>query len=277
MDQYHEQRINSTAGQKFQISGADCQVLTVAMGGGEKLLSQPGKFIRNEMFLIDHVLLIIRLWSTPFFLRVGALMFMSPKIKMSQEMGNCSRLCVGETCCKTVFHNDTREEGFVALTPSFPAKVIPVDLNTVGKKLVAKGGAYMSHVGDVSLEANWDCCPTTCLYGGMGVARQGITGTGTVFLEAGGVVLTKVLADREVLVVDTDSIVAFQDSVHLDVRMQSSIPMCCLSGEGCFNTTLTGPGLVILQSMSFGKYRAAVMPPQQNGGDGGDGGGGGGD
>jgi len=200
-------------------------------------------------------------------------MFMSPKIKMTQEMGNCTRLCVGESCCKTVFHNDQRDEGFVSLTPSFPAKVIPVDLTTVGQKLIAKGGAYMSHVGDVSLAATWDCCPTTCWFGGMGIARQGITGTGTVFLEAGGVVLTKVLAAGEVLVVDTDSIVAFQETVILNVRLQSSVGMCCLGGEGCFNTTLTGPGLVILQSMSFGKYRAAVAPPPQQGGDG-DGGGG---
>lgn len=237
MDQYHENRLNSTAGQKYQISGADCQVLTVAMGGGEKLTSQP-----------------------------GALMFMSPSMKMEQEMGNCSRLCVGETCCKTIFHNPTREEGFVSLTPSFPAKVIPVDLTTVGQSLIARGGAYMSHVGDVRLAATWDCCPTTCLYGGLGVARQGITGTGTVFLEAGGVVLTKVLAAGEVLVVDTDAIVAFQETVHLNVRFQSSCSMCLFGGEGCFNTTLTGPGLVILQSMSFGKYKAAVAPPQQNGG-----------
>lgn len=232
MESYQPHRSNSTTGQRFQISGADCQVLTVAMGGGEKVISQP-----------------------------GALMFMSPAVKTSMECGNCSRLCVGETCCKTVFHNDSREEGFVSLTPSFPAKVIPVDLNTVGGRLIAKGGAYMSHLGTVELSATWDCCPTTCLWGGMGIARQGITGTGTVFLEAGGVVLTKVLAASEVLVVDTDAIVGFQDTVTLNVRMQSSIPMCCYGGEGCFNTTLTGPGLVILQSMSFEKYRAAVAPP----------------
>ncbi len=190
-------------------------------------------------------------------------MFMSPAVKTSMECGNCSRLFVGETCCKTVFHNDSREEGFVSLTPSFPAKVIPVDLTTVGSGLIAKGGAYMSHLGEVNLVAQWDCCPTTCLYGGMGIARQYMTGNGTVFLEAGGVVLTKVLEANEVLVVDTDAIVAFQESVKLDVRLQSGIAMCCLGGEGCFNTTLTGPGLVILQSMSFGKYRAAVAPPPQ--------------
>ena len=50
MDQYHEQRVNSTVGQKYQISGSDCQVLTVAMGGGDKVMSQPGMF-KNLCFI----------------------------------------------------------------------------------------------------------------------------------------------------------------------------------------------------------------------------------
>ncbi len=43
MDSYSTQRAVSSVEQRFQITGADCQVLTVGMGGGEKLISQPGK------------------------------------------------------------------------------------------------------------------------------------------------------------------------------------------------------------------------------------------
>ena len=64
------------------------------------------------------------------------------------------------------------------------------------------------------------------------------------------------------LVVDTDALVAFEHTVKLSVRLQNSIAMCCCGGEGLFNTTVTGPGLVIVQSMSFGKFKSAVAPAQ---------------
>jgi len=196
-------------------------------------------------------------------------MFSSPGVKSSSECGNCSRTLVGESCCKTVFTNDAAGEGYLGLTPNFPAKIIPVDMNTVGNSLIAKCGAYMSHLGDVKLVADMDCCSFASCCGGLGVFRQGITGTGTVFLNAGGVVLSKVLAAHETLIIDTDALVAFQSTVKLDVRNQSSVLMCCCSGEGCFNTTVTGPGLVIVESMSFTRYKAAVAPPpvQNDGGD----------
>lgn len=242
MDSYQAVRSISTVDQKFQISGNDCQILTISLASNQRIVSQP-----------------------------GALMFMSPQVKTEIECGNCFRLCVGETLCKTVFHNEGREDGFVALTPSFPAKVIPVDLRTLNNnRLIAKSGAYMSHIGEVHLTSEFDCCPTTCLCGGLGWARQALSGGGTVFLEAGGVVLTKTLGLSETIIVDSDAVVAFQDSVTLHVRPQSSLEMCCLGGEGCFNTTLTGPGLVILQSMSFNKFKAAVAPPQGHSGTSGD-------
>jgi uncharacterized protein (AIM24 family) len=40
-------------------------------------------------------------------------------------------------------------------------------------------------------------------------------------------------------------------------------PLFCCFGEGCLNNTVTGPGQVILQSMSFSKYVAAVRPVDQ--------------
>jgi uncharacterized protein (AIM24 family) len=193
---------------------------------------------------------------------IGAFMFSSVGIKTEQECGNCSRTLVGESCCKTIFENTTSSEGYVGLTPNFPAKIIPINLSTVGQKLIAKSGAYMCHIGQVSLAADLDCFSFASCCGGLGTFRQGITGTGTVFLNAGGVVLSKVLADTEMLVVDTDALVAFQDTVKVNVRPQSNLCVCWCGGEGCFNTTITGPGLVILESMSFMRYKAAVQPPQ---------------
>jgi uncharacterized protein (AIM24 family) len=55
------------------------------------------------------------------------------------------------------------------------------------------------------------------------------------------------LADNETITVDSRSVVAFEESVTLGITPNGRICMCCLGGEGCFATTLTGPGKVFMQ------------------------------
>ena len=149
------------------------------------------------------------------------------------------------------------------MTPNVPSKVVPVDLSTVGGHLIAKGGAYMAHVGKVSLVADCDCncCKACC--GGMGFTRQSIKGDGTVFLTGGGTIVMKTLQSGEKIVVDTNSIVGFQSSVNLTIRKSGGCYTMCLGGEGLFNSVLEGPGLVILESMSFEKYKDSLKPPME--------------
>lgn len=148
------------------------------------------------------------------------------------------------------------------MTPNFPGKIVPVDLSTTGKHLIARGGAYMAHCGQVSLTADFDCNCCRCCCGGMGFARQSITGDGTVFLAAGGTIITKVLGVKEKIVVDTESIVAYEHGVTLDFKAAGGCCTMCCGGEGMFNSSLTGPGLVVIQSMSFEKYKDALRPPE---------------
>ena len=150
---------------------------------------------------------------------------------------------------------------FVGLTPDFPAKVVPVDLGSFGNSnIVSKKGAYLSNIGDVEVNVNCDCGVTGCCITGMGCIRQASKGNGTVFLEAGGTVLTRKLGEGEKLVVDSDSIVGFQDTVELGWQLNGGPLTWCFGGEGCCNLTMTGPGTVIIQSMSRGKYISALSP-----------------
>lgn len=68
---------------KYSVTGADCQVLSVALKPGETLLSEP-----------------------------GAMMMMSPQIKTDMECGACSRPCTGETCCVVVYRNEGSQNGY---------------------------------------------------------------------------------------------------------------------------------------------------------------------
>lgn len=60
------------------------------------------------------------------------------------------------------------------------------------------------------------------------------------------------------MVVDTNSLVAWNESVTMDIRMAGGLATCCCGGEGMFNTVMTGPGTVYLQSMSFKKFKESL-------------------
>lgn len=89
-----------------------------------------------------------------------------------------------------------------------------------------------------------------------------------------GTVIKKVLRQGESILVDGDSVLAFESSVTIDVRTAGNLAaMCC--GGNLFYTELSGPGTIYLQSMSIDKLRRLFPPKESSRGDGGDGDGGG--
>lgn len=136
-----------------------------------------------------------------------------------------------------------------------------MDLGSWGdSNLISKAGAYLSNVGDVEVTVNCDCGVTGCCIRGMGCIRQSSKGSGTVFLEAGGTVLTRTLGAGEKIVVDSDSVVGFQDTVQLGYQMNGGPCTWCFGGEGCCNLTMSGPGNIMIQSMSREKFMGVMAP-----------------
>ena len=59
---------------------------------------------------------------------------------------------------------------------------------------------------------------------------------------------------------DTGCIVGFDDSVNYDIQFVGGIKTAIFGGEGLFLATLTGPGRVIVQSMTLEKMRRELAP-----------------
>jgi len=234
---------HTTGGHEWCIAGHDMQVLSMTVPPGETIITE-----------------------------VGSFMYMHPGMETKVELTLCSakgcgegwkRICGGESCVKVLLSNETGDNGYVGLTPNFPAKVIPIKFGShveSGRNLIAKAGSYMSELGDVDVGCDLDCSPTTCCCAGLGCCRQKLSGTeGSIaFLNAGGTIVYKRLKEGETITIDTNSVVGFEDSADLGCRFNGRIGTCCFGGEGCFSTTLTGPGRVYLQSMSFERFKAAV-------------------
>jgi uncharacterized protein (AIM24 family) len=190
------------------------------------------------------------------------MMYLTSGMKQSVSCDGCCARCMsGEDCWVMHFTNHAAEPGYVALTSNFPtSKVVPVDLSSehVGGSLICQQGSYMASHGDVQVGISCDCNFIRCCCGGMGMVRQKVHGSGTVFVASTGTIVQKVLQAGEVILVDTNCILAFAESVTLDLRRAAGIVGMMGGGEGIFNTTLTGPGLVIVQSMNPTVFKGAL-------------------
>ncbi|KAJ1459284.1 tryptophan RNA-binding attenuator protein-like domain-containing protein [Pelagophyceae sp. CCMP2097] len=215
---------------KWELHGASMQVLNVALGPGEELKTEP-----------------------------GSMMFMGPGLKAEADCsGCCSRCLGGEPCAIMHYVNESGNPSYIGLTPSLPAEIIALDLASL-QKVKCRRGAYMSSLGDVKPSFDVDCNPLTACCAGFGMCRQTVSGTsGTAFISAMGTVEMKTLGVNETIIIDSNSLVAWTEPVQLGVRTAGSCMVCCCNGEGCCNTTVTGPGTAWIQSMSFPQYKAQM-------------------
>ena len=62
------------------------------------------------------------------------------------------------------------------------------------------------------------------------------------------------------MVIDTGNVAAFESTVSIDIQQVPGIKNKLLGGEGLFNTTLTGPGKIWLQTMPISNVAASIRP-----------------
>jgi uncharacterized protein (AIM24 family) len=106
----------------------------------------------------------------------------------------------------------------------------------------------------------------TGLFGGEGFIMQKLEGDGWVFVHAGGTVVQRELKAGERLDVDTGCVVAFHDTVSMDIKSVGGIKSMLFGGEGVFLATLTGPGTVWLQSLPFSRMAGRMLAAAPQGG-----------
>eukprot|EP00518_Triparma_eleuthera_P005223 CAMPEP_0182452756 /NCGR_PEP_ID=MMETSP1319-20130603/99_1 /TAXON_ID=172717 /ORGANISM="Bolidomonas pacifica, Strain RCC208" /LENGTH=264 /DNA_ID=CAMNT_0024650619 /DNA_START=13 /DNA_END=807 /DNA_ORIENTATION=+ len=213
----------------------------------------------------------------------GAMCYMNNGCRVNIKSGGLMDMIGGalggESPWKCVYTNKTQGPGYAAFTTDIPGVLVPIDMNNIDGKLRCKRGAWVCSTGDqeTSVQAGFNpaksmggqCC------GGLSFILQELSGGQYSFLVAMGTVITRTLQAGEEFIVDTNSILAMTGEIEVDVRQVGSCGAMCCAGEGAFNTVLTGPGKVWLQSMPIEKLRALFPKPGKEGADGGgdDGGG----
>ena len=151
-----------------------------------------------------------------------------------------------------VNHYTARVPGEIAFAGKFPGSIRGIRV-TPTEPLYIQKGAYLCSMGKIESEIYMQKKIGGGLFGGEGFLMRKYYGDGIVFLEVDGAAVDYELAAGQKKIIDTGHVVAMQGSMSLDIVQVKGVKNVLLGGEGLFNTVVTGPGRLTVQTMPVSK------------------------
>lgn len=193
----------------------------------------------------------------------GAMSWMSPNMEMSTNAGGgigkaFGRMFSGESMFQNIY-TCKGGDGLLACASSFPGEILPIRISAE-QTIAAQKSAFLACESGVDMSIHFQKKGIAGFFGGEGFILQKFTGNGIVFLEIDGSVIEYTLAPGQSLVVDTGILAAMDLSVSVDIQSVKGVGNALFGGEGLFNTVLTGPGRIWLQTMPKSTLAQAVAP-----------------
>lgn len=193
----------------------------------------------------------------------GAMSWMSPNMKMETTSGGGIGKMLGRAFSgESLFLNRYTAQGGVgqiAFASSFPGSIRAFNVEP-GFDIVAQKSAFLASTSGVELSVFFQKRFGSGLFGGEGFIMQKLTGSGTVFLEFDGYVKEYELGPGQQMIIDTGYLAAMSATCSVDIQTVPGVKNMLFGGEGLFNTVLTGPGKVYLQSMPVAQLAGAIRP-----------------
>jgi uncharacterized protein (TIGR00266 family) len=223
----------SAATLDFTIEGDNLQIARLHLKSGEEVYGEAGRMV----YKTGNVY-----WDTR----------MSGETISEKLLGALRRKISGESLFLTYFHsNGAGEVGFAG---AYPGKIQAFDL-APGQSIIAQRDSFLCAQITVNFGIAFVKKLGAGFFGGEGFILEKFTGPGLVFLHAGGDFIEFNLAPGESLQIETGCIVAFDESVDYDIQFAGGIKTAVFGGEGLFLANVTGPGRIIVQSMTLQKMR----------------------
>ena len=184
-------------------------------------------------------------------------MFFFFKQKTAYEIG--VRLVGSEMCIRDSTYTAQGGAGMIAFASSFPGSIKAVEIDPAHPVVVQKSGFLASEQG-VELSIFFQKKTGAGFFGGEGFIMQRLSGSGMAFAEIDGTLVEYDLQPGQQIVVDTGNVAGFTAGVQMEIRQVPGMKNKLLGGEGLFNTVLTGPGRIWLQTMPISGVAAALLP-----------------
>ena len=192
----------------------------------------------------------------------GAMSWMSPNMQMETKAkggvgGFFGRALSGESGFQNVY-TARGGGGLIAFTSSYVGNILAVEI-TPDKPVIIQKRAFLASTPDVNMEIFFQKKIGTALFGGEGFIMQKLSGSGTVFLELDGSVINYDLKAGEQMLISTGHLAMMDATVSMDVQQIKGTKNILFGGESLFNTVVTGPGVVTVQSMPLSNLIGEIV------------------
>jgi len=216
---------------KYKIVGDNLQVVNVELSSGESVYSEAGRLV-----------------------------YKSENVEMEAEVKGgfgeaIKRVLTRESFFVTKF-TCQKGTGLVGFAGVLPGKIKIIDL-PANKSFITERGAFLCAEMGVAIDFQFAKLGAA-FFGGEGFILQKLNGPGNVFVHAVGDLIEYNLESGESLQVATSHIVGFDSTVDYDVQRAGNIKTVLFGGQGILLARLTGPGRVVLQSMTKEKMVAEL-------------------
>lgn len=193
----------------------------------------------------------------------GSMSWMSPNMEMKTSTNGgigkaFGRMFAGESLFQN-FYTARNGEGVIAFASSFPGSIKAFEISP-GNEVIFQKRTFLAAEKSVSLSIHFQKKFGSGLFGGEGFILQKLSGNGIAFAEFDGHVVEYELAPKQQIIIDTGYLAAMTASCDIDIQSVPGVKNALFGGEGLFNTVITGPGHVWLQTMPISAVAASLRP-----------------
>ena len=189
----------------------------------------------------------------------GSMVWMTPNMQMDTRGGGLGKMFAKAFSGESMFQNiyAARGQGMITFGSSFPGQIKAVEIGP-GREMILQKSAFLAAEAGVELSIHFKKKIGVGLFGGEGFIMQKFSGNGMLFLEVDGSMVAYDLAPGQSMMVDTGNLAAMEATCTIDVEMVKGVGNMLLGGEGLFNTKVTGPGRIWLQTLPLSGMAGAL-------------------
>lgn len=193
----------------------------------------------------------------------GAMSWMSPNMKMETTSNGgigkaFGRAFSGEKMFQNIY-TAQGGPGMIAFASSFPGSIRAFEISP-GRDMIFQKSAFLASEDGVQLSMHFRKKLGSGLFGGEGFIMQKVSGQGIMFAEFDGHVVEYDLQPGQQIIIDTGHLAAMEATCNMDIQSVPGVKNMLFGGEGLFNTVITGPGKVWLQTMPISNVAGALRP-----------------
>ena len=129
-----------------------------------------------------------------------------------------------------------------------------------GREIVVQKSGFLAAEAGVDLSIFFQKRIGSGIFGGEGFIMQKLSGRGMAFLEFDGHVVEYELQPGQQIVVDTGYLAAMDATCSMEIQSVPGVKNMLFGGEGVFNTVISGPGHIWLQTMPISNVAGVLAP-----------------